>query len=215
MFTELEDNAVWLCPIDKLDFNKWKVLNRNPNLHSSDGLNKTFKEITGETGGLESIIEKLDFIHADLKSMEELKLMLIECNAKIDSSLTPSALPIIRQKTSSKRKSSRVQQLASRLTGVNPVIAVNSAAPTDPAIHLPTTADDPSSFAAVVSRPPPLTMGTNDPAVCTTWSDGGALGTNSGSLLKVVRPPKVIFFIKVIIWNRCFRNTGLHRGSWY
>ena len=42
MFSSLDDNAAWLCPIDKLEFNKWKLTNKNPNLKMADNRNLTF-----------------------------------------------------------------------------------------------------------------------------------------------------------------------------
>ena len=50
MFTALEDNSVWLCPIDNWKFNNWKYLNKIPILQSFDNLNQT----SCQRGGIES-----------------------------------------------------------------------------------------------------------------------------------------------------------------
>lgn len=208
MFTALEDNAVWLCPIDKLEFNKWKILYKVPNLQSSDTLNQTFKETSCPAGSMDAIIDKLDEIREGLKSIDELKSLVVECNVKIDTSITSSSLLGIRNKTTSKRRSIKSHNSAILKPVIKPVTAENSLVPTDhdnqrlisseiinlvdlPVVDAPCSTEpllgcsttDRPTFAAVLSRSPSPVVNGTDPV--------------GGSLLRVVLPPKVIFLSRL------------------
>ena len=76
MFTALEDQAVWLCPIDKLEFNKWKIASKK----SADCLNKTIREASGLTTGVDSILQQLVDIKSELRVITELNLLISKNN---------------------------------------------------------------------------------------------------------------------------------------